>query len=301
MTDRAVLFHEAPPAAMRAPRVPQFDADELAPVSGISAPSHVPARLLDAEELGACLFVVVDGVLFGGLLGLYATLYSAHPEIFVHGRYFLNPITGAAGSSVLLLSCLTVALAVHFARRKNPSGLGASMAATIVLAGFFLGIQGAEYSDKIERRLLPGRHYLATEQVWETDRFRREHPRAAEYAERFRPADPVRLEDRGASRSALQPLIAAGALGPRAVFSNVPSEPRNAHAFFGVYFLISGLHALHVLGGAVAWVWLLSRVRRAGKAEDDGRYFASVDYAALYWNFITVVRVIVFPLLYLVR
>jgi cytochrome c oxidase subunit 3 len=202
---------------------------------------------------------------------------------------------------VLLLSCLTAALAVHFARRKDSSGLGASLAATIVLAGFFVGIQAAEYSDKFERRLLPGRHYLATEQVWETDRFRREHPRAAEYAERFRPGDPTRLEDRGASRAAIAPLIAAGVIGPRAVFSNVPSEPRNAHSFFGVYFLISGLHALHVLGGAAVWAWLLSRIRRSADRAEQGRYFASVDYTALYWNFITVVRVIVFPLLYLVR
>src|SRR5262249_3955884 len=152
-------------------------------------------------------------------------------------------------------------------------------AATIVLAGFFLGIQGAEYSDKLERRLLPGRHFLATEQVWETGRFKKEHPRAAEYAERFRPGDPTRLDERGASPAALRPLIAVGALGPRAVLSNAPSEPRNAHAFFGVYFLISGLHALHVLAGAAVWAWMLSRVRRSANGAQRDRYFASIDYA----------------------
>lgn len=300
MTQRADLFHgPTAGAALRAPRVPEFDPSDLAPSSGVSVQNpERSVRPFDAEGLGACLLVVVDGVIFAGLFGLYATLHAAHPEVFAHGRYFLNPVTGAAANSALIASCLTVALAAHFARRRQTAKLGASLAATIVLAGFFLGIQGAEYSDKFDRRLLPGRYFMATENVWKTDTFRREHPRAAEYADRFRPGDPTRLDERGASRVALEPLISAGALGDHAVFPNAPSEPRNAHAFFGVYFLFSGVHALHVLGGAAMWAWLLSRIRRGA---DERRYFASVEYAALYWNFITIVRVLMFPLLYLVR
>ena len=298
MTQRADLLHDPSPT-LRPPPTPEFDPSDLAPSSRITVQKAARrVHRFEVDGLGACLFVVVDGVIFAGLFGLYATLHSAHAEVFSHGRYFLNATAGVAGNSVLIASCLTVALAVHFARRSDVTRLGGSIAATIVLAGFFLGIQGAEYSDKAERRLLPGRHFLATEPVWKTSSFRREHPRASEYAERFRPGDPARLDERGASRSALVPLISVGALGDRAVFPNVPSEPRNAHAFFGVYFLFSGLHALHVLGGAVAWAWLLSRMRRG---VDETPYFTSVEYAALYWNFITIVRVLMFPLFYLVR
>jgi cytochrome c oxidase subunit 3 len=300
MTQRADIFNDSSPSiTMRAPRVPEFDASDFAPDSRITKATAIASgRPLDVGGMGACLVLVVDGVIFAGLFGLYATLRSAHPEVFAHGRYFLNPFTGAAANSVLIASCLTAAFAVEFARRKSAAKLGACLAATVVLSGFFLGIQGAEYADKFDKRLLPGRYYLSTEAVWKTDRFRREHPRAAEYAERFRLGDPARLEDRGASRVALDPLVSAGVLGERAVFPTVPSEPHNAHTFFGVYFLFSGLHAVHVLGGAVVWVWLLSRIRRGA---DDARYFKAVDHAALYWNFITIVRVLMFPLLYLVR
>jgi cytochrome c oxidase subunit III len=299
MTQRADLFHEVVCPTLPAREASELDSSDAGPISGITkAVAIAPQRRLNVGGMGTCLFIVVDGVLFAGLFGIYATVHAAHPEIFAHGRYFLNPITGAAASSALLLSCLTAAFAVEFARRGSAARLGGALGATIVLAGFFLGIQGAEYSDKFERRLLPGRYFLATEPVWKTDTFRREHPRAAEYADRFRLGDPTREDERGASRAALKPLISAGALGKHAVFPNVPSEPHNAHAFFGVYFLFSGLHAVHVLGGAALWAWLLSRARRG---VDERRYLASVDYAALYWSFITIVRVLIFPLFYLVR
>src|SRR5881394_2375247 len=159
--------------AMLAPKVPAFDTSEL---SDAADEDDQDEPRSDVAGMGVCLFVVSDGVLFGGLFGLYGTLHAAHPEIFSHGRYFLNATTGVVANSVLLLSCLTAALSVRFARLGNARTLSASVAATIVLAGFFLGIQGAEYSDKVERRLLPGSHYMATEPVWETATFRREHP-----------------------------------------------------------------------------------------------------------------------------
>jgi len=299
MTDRADPFHEASASdALRAPRVPEFDLSDAPPESGA-----VSSRALrgpfdkEAAGMGTCLLIVVDGILFTGLFALYATLYAGHAEIFRHGRYFLNPIVGAVGNSVLLLSCLTAALSVRFAKVGNKVDLAASLAATILLAGFFVGIQGAEYADKAQRGLLPGRAYMATEQVCETQTFRSEHERSTRYAERFRLGDPTRDEDRGASRAAVEPLVRAGVLGASAVFPTLPSEPRNAHLFFGVYYLFSGLLALHVLGGAVAWIWLLARLRRGSRSVDA----STVGHTALFWNFLAVVRVLMFPLFYLVH
>jgi cytochrome c oxidase subunit 3 len=298
MSERADLFHDLTAGdTMTAPRMPTFDFVDAPPDSeSRDAHRERAASRMEVSSMGACLFVVVDGVLFGGLFGLYATLHASHPEIFSHGRYFLNPITGAVGNSVLLVSCLCAALSVRFARAGVKNSLVASLAATILLAGFYIGIQGAEYADKLDRGLLPGRHYLATEQVWETDTFRREHSRAAQYAERFRQGDPTHADERGASPVAVMPLLRAGVLGDRAVFPNLPSEPRNAHVFFGVYFLFSGVLALHVLGGAAVWMWLLARMRRESETRTS-----PIEHAALLWNFLAVVRVLMFPLFYLVH
>jgi len=299
MTERVDRFHELPSGdAIVAPRLPTFDPSDAAPESGASAPraADVAARA-EMDGMGACLAVVVDGVLFAGLFGLYATLHAAHPEVFRHGRYFLNPVLGAAANSVLIASCLAAALSARFARLGDARRLVASLSATILFAGFFLGVQGAEYSETVERGLLPGRYYSSTEPVWRTARFRREHPRAAEYAERFRLGDPARSDEPGASPVAVEPLVRAGALGSRAVLPTLPSEPRNAHVFFGTYYLFSGLLALHVLAGAGVWTWLLSRVRRSAETRSS----EGVECAALYWNFIAIVRVLVFPLFYLVH
>lgn len=299
MTERADPFSEIPYGdAIRAPRVPTFDASDPEPATGaLGVRQGGSEGRAEVDGMGACIAVVVDGVLFAGLFGLYATLHAAHPEVFLHGRYFLNPMLGAAGNSALLLSCLAASLSARSARLGNARQLVAGLSLTILFAGAFLGVQGAEYSQSVERGLLPGRHYSPREPVWRTDRFRREHARAAEYAERFRPGDPVRPDEPGASVSDVEPLVRAGVVGSRAVFPTLPSEPRNAHVFFGLYFLFSGLLALHVLGGAALWTWLLARARHAA---DPGPP-AGVECAALCWNFLAVVRVLMFPLFYLVH
>ena len=66
MTQRADLFHEVPvETAMRAPRVPAFDASDLPPISGVTDSSRETQALrFDVEGMGACLLVVADGVIF---------------------------------------------------------------------------------------------------------------------------------------------------------------------------------------------------------------------------------------------
>lgn len=64
-----------------------------------------------------------------------------------------------------------------------------------------------------------------------------------------------------------------------------------ANAFF---YLISGLHGLHVLGGLVAWTRTTAKVRRGVEIERLG---LSVDLCAAYWHFLLVVWLVFFGLL----
>ena len=66
--------------------------------------------------------------------------------------------------------------------------------------------------------------------------------------------------------------------------------------FFGFYFALTGLHALHVcIGiGVMMGLWLLVRRR-------DHACRNAVDGGALYWHFVDVVWIFLFPLLYLVE
>lgn len=65
--------------------------------------------------------------------------------------------------------------------------------------------------------------------------------------------------------------------------------------FFSYYFLMTGLHGVHVVVGMV-WNSLLMASREAGTAS----FPRKVEFAALYWHFVDLVWVFLFPLFYLV-
>jgi heme/copper-type cytochrome/quinol oxidase subunit 3 len=65
--------------------------------------------------------------------------------------------------------------------------------------------------------------------------------------------------------------------------------------FWGMYYTLTGLHALHVIGGLIANAWALSGAGRVGEPMTMGRFQA----LALYWAFVDAVWIVIFVLLYL--
>jgi cytochrome c oxidase subunit III len=77
----------------------------------------------------------------------------------------------------------------------------------------------------------------------------------------------------------------------------IHDEPPNTHIFFGIYFLMTGLHGIHVLAGMCLIGWILIRNQRG----DFGpAYFSPVDFVGLYWHIVDLVWIFLFPLLYLI-
>jgi cytochrome c oxidase subunit 3 len=73
-------------------------------------------------------------------------------------------------------------------------------------------------------------------------------------------------------------------------------EPR-VPLFFSLYFAMTGLHGLHVIGGMVVIAWL---IKRASRGDFSPSYFTPVEMVGLYWHFVDLVWIFLFPLLYLV-
>ncbi|MBN8553966.1 MAG: cytochrome c oxidase subunit 3 family protein [Deltaproteobacteria bacterium] len=71
----------------------------------------------------------------------------------------------------------------------------------------------------------------------------------------------------------------------------------HAPLFFTFYFAMTGLHAIHVIGGIGILIWILMRARRG---EFGPKYFTPVELTGLYWHFVDLVWIYLFPLLYLV-
>ncbi len=77
-----------------------------------------------------------------------------------------------------------------------------------------------------------------------------------------------------------------------------PQPPRDTGIFFSIYFLMTGLHGLHVLGGMGVIGWLLAGAL-CGRYGSE--YFAPVDFVALYWHLVDMIWIFLFPLLYLIH
>jgi cytochrome c oxidase subunit 3 len=73
--------------------------------------------------------------------------------------------------------------------------------------------------------------------------------------------------------------------------------PKEAGIFFAVYFMMTGIHGLHVLIGMGLITWVLLRTL---KGEFSSRYYAPVEGVGLYWHLVDLVWIYLFPLLYLV-
>lgn len=67
--------------------------------------------------------------------------------------------------------------------------------------------------------------------------------------------------------------------------------------FFAVYFMMTGIHGLHVVIGMGLILWIMLR---AAKGEFSSRYYAPVEGVGLYWHLVDLVWIYLFPLLYLV-
>ena len=73
--------------------------------------------------------------------------------------------------------------------------------------------------------------------------------------------------------------------------------PKPAEQFYSLYFAMTGLHALHMIIG----VGIMSVILVMAKKEIfDGEYYTPVEVAGLYWHFVDIVWIFLFPLLYLI-
>ncbi len=77
----------------------------------------------------------------------------------------------------------------------------------------------------------------------------------------------------------------------------LPGDQGHAQLFFSIYFAMTGLHALHMVIGVGL---LLTLIVQANKGKFSASYYTPVDVAGLYWHFVDVIWIFLFPLLYLI-
>jgi len=73
-------------------------------------------------------------------------------------------------------------------------------------------------------------------------------------------------------------------------------EGSGVQLFFSLYFVMTGLHALHMIVGIGVLAWLLPQAARGRYGPD---YHHPIECFGLYWHFVDIVWIFLFPLLYL--
>jgi len=84
---------------------------------------------------------------------------------------------------------------------------------------------------------------------------------------------------------------------PGAAFQFEAAQRQHAQLFFSLYFMMTGLHAAHMiigLGIMAVMVWLSAK----GAITKD--YYTPIEVSGLYWHFVDIVWIFLFPLLYLI-
>jgi cytochrome c oxidase subunit 3 len=260
----------------------------------------------DAGKLGMWLFLSTEILLFSGLFCAYSVYRALHPNVFQFAGQYLDPVAGLINTLILLTSGFTMALGVRFAHTGKRLGITICLILTICGGVGFLVLHGFEYYAQYQQRLLWGTNYHPTVGPNNQPLL----PPAGLIKPMARPT-PIEaapwqnlklLQKQGfiVAHSGLAPAP----IGPAGVVAkdkqkaplSAYSQPNNVQIFFGAYYLMTGLHSIHVIIGIILMVWLLIRNIRG----DFGpSYFAPVEFVGLYWGIVDMVWMFLFPLLYL--
>jgi cytochrome c oxidase subunit 3 len=221
-----------------------------------------PDQQFIAGKLGMWIFLVTEILLFGGLFCWYAVYRANHPEIFEYAHRYLDKTLGAINTLILITSSLTMAWGVRCAQLGQRRLLILCLALTLAGGSGFLGIKYVEYRQKWREGLL--------------------------WASRFNPKEPP---------PPAAPAVWKARLGSPTAAPHEP-VPQHVGLFFSIYFMMTGLHGIHVIAGMTAIGWILVR---SVKSHFGPQYFGPVDYVGLYWHLVDLVWIYLFPLLYLIH
>jgi cytochrome c oxidase subunit 3 len=84
--------------------------------------------------------------------------------------------------------------------------------------------------------------------------------------------------------------------GPNFHFED-PAYQQTAQIYYSLYFSLTGLHATHMIVGIIIMAVI---ARMAAKGSFNQQWYTPVEIMGLYWHFVDLVWIFLFPLLYLI-
>jgi cytochrome c oxidase subunit 3 len=287
---------------------------------------------LSNGKLAIWLFLITEVMFFTALIGTYVVLRNGTPSAAEPWprphEVGLIEWVGAFNTFVLICSSLTVVLAHYSLAHRNVGRAALYIGISLLLGCVFLGVKAVEYKMKFDHGVLPGRvpeKLEGQEGLRFVDHVRRDLDTIVkdtgfsaglrkEAGELMKQIDSGSLSARQVNVRVVGTKNAEFPLAPAYKVSDgwegegllEQAEKEGAHVphvipygnlWASCYFAMTGFHALHVLGGLVVFVIILLMALRGVLA---ARHEGMLELVGLYWHFVDIVWIFLFPLLYLV-
>jgi cytochrome c oxidase subunit 3 len=241
-------------------------------------------------KLGLWLFLASEVMLFGAMFSSYILLRVGSTE---WPASQLSVPLGTLNTFVLILSSISVVMAWAALKGKDFARYKLWQGATVLLALLFLCVKGLEYHSKFT-------HYgVMLKDGTELTGHLEGSPLNLSLAKlKANPNSPPTLQFHPDAKGA-----ADGGHGEAMQLAVANLKQLEAfgpwrNTFYSLYFVMTGLHALHVIGGILVLGYLWGPGSRMWRTDPE-RFTNRVEVAGLYWHFVELVWIFLFPTLYL--
>ena len=244
-----------------------------------------PVTGVENAKLGIWLFLASEVMLFGALFSSYVLLRVGASE-WPRGSEELNVPLATLNTIILITSSVTMVMSWVSLKMDNFGKFRMYLGATIALALAFLVIKGFEYAPKFshyEVFLEAGTEIQAEHGNSIRGHIHDQNEESITFTPDPDPGHPHAHGDIHIDRDDIKRLTNFG--------------PAHSN-FFGLYFTLTGLHGLHIIGGILVNLWLMFPGSAMWKTQRD-RFTGRIECAGLYWHFVDLVWIFLFPTLYL--
>ena len=280
-------------------------------------------------KVGIWLFLASEVMLFGALFSSYIMLRIGAPEgTWPAPGTVLDPIPGAINTVVLIVSSLTVVLAWASLKFGKFNQYKLFQGITILCALIFMCIKAYEYNDKFNHyeiikndgTIVDGHKHEFTDDyvVLSVHHHAEEHgdghgadahgEDGHDHGDDAHNHESDHNPEGGAADShddhSGHADASHGGHGVELVkvmrsdIKKMENYGPYHNTYLAIYFTMTGLHALHVVGGAFVIFMIWGPLSGMWK-KDPERYTNRVEISGLFWHFVDLVWIFLFPLLYL--
>ena len=221
----------------------------------------------NAAALGMWWFLGTEIMFFGGMFCAYLIYRIKYFPEFAAGSRSLDLTVGTLNTAVLICSSLTVAQAVRAAQLGKRKLQVPLLLATIFFGLVFLGVKAYEWNNKYKEHHIPTFDFNAKDLMRDNQKL---------FGLDKLQNDPSKTRELQEKEAEIQ---------------------QRSQIFFSLYFALTGMHAIHMVVGVgiftvITWM--------AWKGRFTPEYHTPLEIAGLYWHFVDIVWIYLFPLLYLI-